>query len=341
MLGIGIIGGGSISEKHIDAIGGMGEARVVAVSSRSFESAKSAAKRCNAKACASNDELLSRNDVDAVIICTPNGTHGEIAIAAANAGKHVIVEKPIEITLEKIDAIIQACKSNNVQLHGIYNIRYKPVFQFLKRAVDSGRFGRIINANTVVRWYRTPEYYQDSGWHGTWALDGGGALMNQSIHYVDLLLWLVGDVSHTFGYTRTLLHEGIETEDTAVACFEFENGAIGSIIATTSTYGGFPAELQLTGQKGTVLVRDNCVERWDFCDQDPLDSEVELYQVNGNTKSYAEPAAFSYADHRAQLEQIVDEIINKRSPTVSGEEARKAVELILNIYGSSKERCEF
>lgn len=340
MLGIGIIGGGSISEKHIDAIGGIAEARVVAVSSRSFESANRAAARCGADVCASNGELLSRDDVDAVIICSPSGTHGEIAIAAANAGKHVIVEKPIEITLEKIDSMIQACKINNVQLHGIYHNRYKPVYQFLKRAVDSGRFGKIFNANASIRWYRTPAYYQDSSWHGTWALDGGGTLMNQSIHYVDLLLWLAGDVSHTFGYTRTLLHTDIETEDTAVACLEFENGAIGSIIASTSTYGGFPAELQLTGQRGTVVVRDNCIEHWDFCDKDPLDSEVSSYQVIGNAKAYADPAAFSCADHRAQLTQIVDEIINRKTPTVSGEEARKAVELILRIYRSSKERCE-
>lgn len=341
MLGIGIIGGGSISEKHIDAVAGIAVARVVAVSSRSFESAKGAAERCGAHACASNEELLSCDDVDAVIICTPSGTHGEIAIAAANAGKHVIVEKPIEITLEKVDAIIQACRSNNVKLHGIYNNRYKPVYQFLKRAVDSGRFGKIINANASIRWYRTPSYYQDSSWHGTWSLDGGGTLMNQSIHYVDLLLWLAGDVAHAFGYTRKLLHKSIETEDTAVACLEFENGAIGSIVATTSTYGGFPAELQLTGQRGTVVVRDDCIDRWDFCDQDPLDDEVTSYQMTGNAKSYADPAAFSCADHKAQLTQIVDEIINGKTPTVSGEEARKAVKLILRIYRSSDERGEF
>ena len=164
--------------------------------------------------------------------------------------------------------------------------------------------------------------------------------MNQSIHYVDLLLWLAGDVSHVFGYTRTLMHSKIETEDTAVASLEFANGAIGSIVATTSTYGGFPAELQLTGERGTVLVCDNTIKHWLFQDHDPIDDEVANYQANSSAKSYADPAAFTCADHRAQLTQIVDEILNRKDPTVSGEEARKAVELILRIYRSSKEHCE-
>lgn len=341
MLGIGVVGGGSISEKHIDAIAGIADAQVVAVSSRSIESAVKAAERCGANVCATNEELLACDDVDAVIICTPSGNHGDIAIAAANAGKHVIVEKPIEITLEKIDEMICACKYHNVQLHGIYNNRYKPVYQFLKKAVDGGRFGKMINANANVRWYRTPEYYQDSSWHGTWSLDGGGTLMNQSIHYVDLLLWLAGDVSSVFGYTRTLLHAGIETEDTAVASLEFANGAIGSIVATTSTFGGFPAELQLTGERGTVVVKDNTIVNWVFRDNDPIDDEIIKYQTEKNAKAYADPAAFSCADHRAQLTQIFDEILKRKTPSVSGEEARKAVELILRIYRSSKEHREF
>ncbi len=341
MLGIGIIGGGLISEKHIDAIKGISESKVVAISSYSVESAMRAAGRCSADVCATNEELLARDDVDAVIICTPSGTHGDIAILAAKAGKHVIIEKPIEITCERIDAVIQACERSKVQLHGIYNNRYKPVYQFLKKAVDSGRFGKLINANANVRWYRTPEYYHESLWHGTWSLDGGGALMNQSIHYVDLLLWLAGDVNRVFGYTRTLLHKGIETEDTAVASLEFANGAIGSFIATTSTYGGFPAELQLTGERGTAVVRDNMIAHWSFRDHDPIDDEIEEFKEAKNAKAFADPAAFDCVDHRAQLKQIIYEISNKKPPSVSGEEAKKAVELILRIYQSSKEHREF
>lgn len=341
MLGIGIIGGGAISEKHVDAIEGIAGAGVVAISSRSVESAVKAAKRCRADVCMSNEELLARDDVHAVIICTPNGTHGDIAIAAANAGKHVIVEKPIEITLEKIDRMIETCERNHVQLHGIYNIRYKPVYRFLKDTVENGRFGKIINVNVNVRWYREPEYYSDSSWHGVKSLDGGGALMNQSIHYVDLMLWLAGDVSRVFGYTRTLLHKDIETEDTAVASLEFANGAIGSIVATTSTYGGFPAELQITGERGTVVVQDNSIVNWTFRDYDHIDDQVVKYQVVRNTQEYADPAAFSCSDHRAQLTQIFDEISNRKRPSVSGEEARKAVELILRIYRSSREHREF
>ena len=209
MLNVGIIGCGAISRMHIDSFLQLPDTRIVAVSDVNEAAAKRTAEALNADWYTDLREMLARDDIDLVSICTPSGLHSAAAIAAAEAGKHVIVEKPLDVTLEKIDAMIEACRKNHVQLHCIFNNRYRAGNMFVKKAIDAGRFGRLINANANVRWYREPDYYLKSPWHGTKALDGGGALMNQSIHYIDLLLWMAGDVESLAAYTATLLHKTI------------------------------------------------------------------------------------------------------------------------------------
>lgn len=337
MLGVGIIGCGAISRMHIDSFLQIPETKIVAVASLHASSARQTGERLHVDWYTDVEEMLKRPDIQLVSICTPSGLHSAAAIAAAKAGKHVIVEKPLDVTLPKIDAMIEACKQYHVQLHCIFNNRYRPGNEFLKKAIDAGRFGRLINANATIRWYREPDYYLKSPWHGTQLLDGGGALMNQSIHYIDLLLWMAGNVESVCAYTGTLLHNSIETEDTAVAALRFENGALGTILATTSTYPGYPASLQIVGTRGSAEIQDGVIRSWSFIDSDPLDQEAAQYRSEAPVDNLraSDPMAFACAEHKMQIERSVEAILHDGEPDIGGAEARKSVALILAIYASA------
>lgn len=337
MIHVGIIGCGAISKMHIDSYLQIPDTKIVAVNDVKEASARRVADQLGVDWYTDLDAMLAREDLDLVSICTPSGLHAEAAIAAAKAGKHVVVEKPLDVTLEKIDAVIEACRANKVQLHCIFNNRYRGCYAFLKRAIESGRFGKLINANASVRWYREPDYYLKSPWHGTVALDGGGALMNQSIHFIDLLLWMAGDVESVSAYTGTLLHKTIETEDTAVAALRFKNGALGTVLATTSTYPGYPAELQIVGERGSASICDGIIRNWSFTDADPLDAEAAQYKSDAPTDNNraADPMAFACVEHKKQIERSVAAIQSGGTPDISGSEARKSVALILAIYESA------
>src|SRR5580693_5858289 len=237
--GFGIIGCGMIAEYHTRAIHEIPEARVVAAFSRSeTNGAKIANLAGGCRVYDDLDQMLAHPGLDVVCVCTPSGAHLEPSVKAAKAGKHVVVEKPLEITLPRCDAIISACDQAGVRLCTIFPSRFADANRTLKRAIDSGRFGRLTLGDTYVKWWRTQQYYDSGGWRGTWQLDGGGALMNQAIHNVDLLTWLMGDVVSVTALTATLAHERIEVEDTAVASLRFQNGALGVIEAATSAYFG-------------------------------------------------------------------------------------------------------
>ena len=338
MIGVGIIGCGAISRMHIASYNDIPETEIRAVASKSEASARRKGEELGVDWYTDCNELLARDDIQLVSVCTPSGAHAEACIAAANAGKHVVVEKPLDVTLEKIDEIIEACRKNNVKLNCIFNNRYRPGNVFFKKAIEEGRFGRLINANMSVRWYRTPEYYQKSSWHGKSALDGGGALMNQSIHYVDLLLWFAGEVESLHAYKDALLHTSyIDVEDTAAAVVRFRNGAIGTVLATTSVYPGYPAMIQIAGERGSAAIADGLITEWNFRDEDPLDAEAEKYRCGEVDNDRAsDPMAFDYHDHKTQIESAVASIINNTRPDIDGEEARKSVKFILDIYKSAE-----
>ncbi len=207
---------------------------------------------------------LARPDVHCVIVATPSGAHMELAVAAAEAGKHVVVEKPLEVTLERCDRIIGACERHGVKLCTIFPSRFADSNSTLKAAIDAGRFGRLTLGETTCKWWRTQAYYDQGGWRGTKALDGGGALMNQAIHNVDLLSWMMGPVTHITGFTALLAHERIEVEDTAVACLRFASGALGVIQATTSVHPGYPKTIAIHGDHGSAVIEQEDVVRWDF-----------------------------------------------------------------------------
>jgi predicted dehydrogenase len=219
-----------ISDFHSAAISDLEHGQLVAVSSRNADNAKRLTDKYNVEGYADYTEMLKRDDLDIVCVCTPSGAHLEPAVTAAEAGKHVIVEKPLEITLQRCDEIIQACDEAGVRLCAIFNSRFTEGAQLIKSTIDSGRFGKLTLGDAYIKWYRSQEYYDSGGWRGTWNLDGGGALMNQSIHAIDLLQYYMGPVQSVQAFTGTLAHERIEVEDVAVAALRFENGALGALM---------------------------------------------------------------------------------------------------------------
>jgi UDP-N-acetyl-2-amino-2-deoxyglucuronate dehydrogenase len=338
-LGFAIVGCGLIARFHARALQDVPAARVVALVSRNPANAGKLNDELGLNCALATDlgAVLARPDVDVVIVTTPSGAHREPALAAANAGKHVVVEKPLEITTERCDQIIAACDRNGVKLCTIFPSRFGDAMQTLKAAVAAGRFGRLTLAETTCKWWRSQSYYDEGGWKGTKALDGGGALMNQAIHNVDLIQWLMGPVTHVTGFTATLAHERIEVEDTAVACLRFGSGALGVIQATTSVYPGLPKTVALHGDRGTVVVEQDDVLRWDFQPETTEDAAVRqrFAQKTGASGGSSNPAAISHVGHARQLADFVEAIRGNRSPQVDGREGRKAVAIIQAIYRSA------
>jgi predicted dehydrogenase len=259
-------------------------------------------------------------------------------VAAARAGKHVVVEKPLEITTERCDKIIAACDENRVKLCTIFPSRFADANRALKAAVEAGRFGRLTLGETTCKWWRSQAYYDEGGWKGTRALDGGGALMNQAIHNVDLLQWLMGDVTSVAGFTATLAHERIEVEDTAVACLRFKNGALGVILATTSVHPGLPKTIAVHGDRGTAVVEQDDVLRWEFTPETEEDRALRqrFAQRTGASGGSSNPAAISHQGHARQLADFVKAIQSGGQPVVDGREGRKAVAIIEAIYESAR-----
>lgn len=276
------------------------------------------------------EDMFKRGDIDVVCVCTPSGNHGEVTIAAAEAGIHVLCEKPIEITDEKLTAMIDACRKHGVKLGGIFQRRTLPAAIKTREAIQSGKLGKMVLGDAYLKYYRSPEYYKSAGWRGTWELDGGGALMNQGIHGIDLITWMMGDVHSVVAKCGTLVRD-IEVEDTAVAIVKYKNGAYGVIQGTTSVYPGLDTRFEVHGELGTVIFDDHGFKTWKF-----LGGEEEVPEVEGYVTSASDPAALSLSGHYIQIDDMAKAVLEDREPMVPGEEARKAVDLILAIYESSE-----
>lgn len=332
--GFAVVGCGVISDTHCDAITRLPQARLVAVADKYQEAAQAKAEQWGCEWFTDLDEVLAREDVDVLNVVVPSGLHAQIGVLAAQAGKHVICTKPIDITLEAVDELILACRRAGVKLGATHQFRSYPVFNRIKQAIEDGRMGRPLYANAFVPWYRAPEYYAGS-WHGTRALDGGGALMNQSIHYLDLLLWLFGDVAEVSGFADTLLHD-IEVEDCASAALRFRNGAQGVIQGTTLTYLGKPARLEVHCERGNAVVVGDEMQLWEVEGE-----EREWQPAAGRSGAAADPRdgmlGLAVQAHMEQIADLLQAIEEDREPKLSGLEARRAVELILAVYKSSQE----
>jgi predicted dehydrogenase len=340
-LGFALVGCGMIARFHARAIGEIPGGRVAALVSRTPANAAQLLAETGTPTCpvfTTLADALAAPGVDAVVITTPSGAHLDPAVQAAAAGKHVVVEKPLEITPDRCDRIIEACDRHRVKLCTIFPSRFADSSAVLKQAVDAGRFGRLTLGETTCKWWRTQAYYDDGGWKGTQALDGGGAMMNQAIHSVDLLLWMMGEPTHVSGFTATLAHERIEVEDTAVAVVRFRSGALGVIQATTSVHPGYPKTIAVHGDRGSAVIEQEDVLRWDFTPPLPADDEVKkrFAAKVGASGGAADPKAISHEGHRRQLADFVAAIRDDRPPAVDGREGRKAVALICGVYESQR-----
>jgi UDP-N-acetyl-2-amino-2-deoxyglucuronate dehydrogenase len=333
-----IVGAGLIADFHARAIADIPNAKLLACCDTIAARAQKLADKYRCKPFASCQEMLKNKEIDIVTIATPSGAHLEPAVAAAKAGKHVICEKPLEITLERIDAMIDAHKKAGTLLGGVFQNRFADAQTALREAIKSGRFGVITYAGAYVPWWRSDEYYKDS-WHGTWKLDGGGALMNQSIHMVDMLCDLMPPVESVQAYVAKLGHPQIEAEDTAVAVLHFTNGALGIIYGTTSSYPGQFKRFEITGTKGTAVYLEDSLAVWQFADEKPQDEEIrrKFGKVKG-LGGVADPAAILHENHARNFKAFIDALEAGGDFCLSGAEARKAVELILAIYKAAKEK---
>jgi len=336
-FGFGIVGWGSIAPFHARAIAEIPGARLAAVLTSRPETAAAIREQFGVQVAVVGDlhSLLNRQDVHAVNICTPSGAHLEPALAAAAAGKHVVVEKPLEITLERCDLVIKACRQHGVKLCTIFPSRFTDANMALAEAIASGRFGRIALADAQVKWWRSQQYYDSGGWRGTWSLDGGGALMNQAIHHVDLLQSLVGPVREVAAFAALRAHERIEVEDAAVLALRFDSGAIGSIQATTAAFPGLLKTIAVHGESGSAVVEQDRIVTWQFADQRAEDEELlRANSTSPTTGGAADPKAISHEGHRRQLAEFIDAIRADRDPIVDGAEGRRSVEIILAAYHS-------
>jgi len=332
----GVVGAGLIADFHARAIGDIPNAKFVACCDNVVDRATALAGKYGARAFGSYEEMLQSDDIDIVTIATPSGVHMEPTIAAARAGKHVICEKPLEITLERIDAMTEAHEKAGTRLGGIFPYRFNDLMVPLRDAIQSGRFGTITYAGIYVPWWRTDEYYKDS-WHGTWKLDGGGALMNQSIHMIDMLCDLMPPIESVQAYTAALGHE-IEAEDTAAAVLRYTNGALGIIYGTTASYPGQYRRFEITGTKGTAINVENSITLWQFADERPEDKDIRerFLKIEGGG-GVADPAAISYKNHTRNFKAFLEALEKGEDFWIDGPEARKAVEVIRAIYQSAKE----
>jgi UDP-N-acetyl-2-amino-2-deoxyglucuronate dehydrogenase len=327
---IALIGCGRISKNHFDAIGKVDGLRLSAVCDVVEERARAVGDEQGVPWFTDHGKMLESTQAGVVTVCTPSGLHSAQGIAAARAGKHVITEKPMSITLEQADALVQACDAAGVSLFVVKQNRLNPSVQLLKRAVDKGRFGRIYLANTTVRWNRPQEYYDAAPWRGTWEFDGG-AFMNQASHYVDLIQWLVGPVESVIAKTATQARR-IEAEDSGVAVLKFRNGAIGVIEVNVLTYPrNWEGSITIIGERGSAKIGGtavNKVEHWSFADYDDDDKLIE------SVATY--PASVYGFGHEGYYRNVLAVLRGEAQPETDGRAGRKSLELILGIYESAK-----
>ena len=343
ILNFAIVGCGVVSKVHAKHISLLPEARLVAVCDEIADNAHGLAAPYGAAVYSDYAEMFKREDIDIVDILTPSGTHSRIGVAAAKAGKHVIVEKPIDITLTAADALIGACRASGVKLACIFQFRFEKDIIELKKAVDAGKLGRLNFCGSHMKWYRSQEYYDSGKWRGTWALDGGGALMQQSIHYVDLVQYIMGPVDEVFAYCATRGHERLEVEDIAVSALKFKSGAIGIIEATTAAYPGFYAEIDVFGKDGSVILKNQRIEERHLRSGEAYTGSARTNElaIKADDTVYAESkygkASGSSEDtHIYQIQDMIDAVKQGREPLVNGEEGRKALEIVLAVYESSR-----
>ena len=324
-----IVGTGSIVPIHAQAIASIPDASLVAFVGNDVAKAQELAAKFNCDWYNDYQQMLKRADIDAVSICIPSGLHAELGIEAALAGKHVVVEKPIDVTLEKADALIETCQAQGVKLGVIFQRRYSDGVIALKNLLEQGKLGKLLFGGCYIKLYRSQEYYDSGAWRGTWDIDGGGVLMNQGIHYIDMLQFLAGPVAEVTGNCGTYGHTRLEVEDTASAAIRFQSGALGVIEGTTCAYPGLGSRIDIYGTEGSASIENDVLT---FVQ---TKSGFE-YKAGSNTENAGVSSPdISFECHQRQFQEIITAFKTNTEPKVNGIEGRKALEVILAIYKSA------
>ncbi len=325
---IGLIGGGNITETHARAARAIPNVEIAAIFGANAEKVARLCKEHGGKPYQDLETFLAHRPMNAVILGSPSGLHAAQGIAAAKRGLHVLTEKPIDTTTHSADTLIEAAKQANVKLAVIFQDRLKPDIQKLKQWMDADVLGKPLLVDARVKWYRPPEYYAASKWRGTIALDGGGALINQGIHTVDLLVWLLGDVARVQARTATLLHR-IEAEDTAIAALEFASGALGTLHATTAAYPGYPRRVEITGTQGSVVLEHDRIITADLRNPPP---DLKSNSFGDANQSASSAAVTDFRGHQAVIEDFLQAIARDSAPVCDGAEGRRSLALVEAIY---------
>ncbi|MDH3648394.1 MAG: Gfo/Idh/MocA family oxidoreductase [Saprospiraceae bacterium] len=329
-IGFGIIGAGAIAQLHAKCIQELDQAQLIGVASASSKRAVENQPFFTVPVTSSYTELIANDKVEIICICTPSGMHLEPGEEAARYGKHVLCEKPLEITTRRSDRLITACRKAGVKLGCVFQNRLNPHFIRLKEGCSKGIFGRLVLANAYVPWYREPSYYRTSVWKGTLKGDGGAALINQGIHTLDLMLNIMGMPVSVYAQTSTLVHQ-IEGEDLAQALLEFESGAKGAVLASTCLKPGYPERLEVYGEKGSAILEGGRLKSWNV--NGSIGAEGG---ESGAGSGASDPMAIGHMWHKAQIQDMIEAVLHDRSPLVDGGEGRKSVAVIESIYRSAE-----
>jgi predicted dehydrogenase len=336
-VGFAIIGTGMIAEVHAGAIAAVPEARLVAVYSRGAEGREQFANTHGCQAAASIEELIRNPEVEAVCITTPSGAHAEAAVPVLEAGKAVLCEKPLEVSVAACDRIFAAAERGGGVLAGVFQMRLGKGVRALKTAIETGRFGRLTLCSAYIKWWRSREYYDSSKWKGTWALDGGGALINQGIHAVDLLQWLAGLPAQVAAFSGTLAHPTIESEDTVAATLRYPNGALGVIEAATSAWPGSDVRIEIIGDRGSAVLENDRLVRFEFAEPRPEDEAiVRDSAASAIAVGKSDPKGMDWRGHQHLIQDLALALREGRPPAIPGTEARRAVQLVLAIYEAAR-----
>src|SRR6266852_470911 len=345
----GIVGCGVIGPIHAEAIASLPDAQLAAVTDIIPERAQKLAAQYGATPYTDFQEMLTRERKDVVIVCTPSGMHREHTCRVMRSGRHVIIEKPMEISLSAIDEMLRVQQENHVKLAVISQHRFDPASLQVHNLLQEKAFGRLVLGNVIVPWWRSQAYYDSGAWRGTWRLDGGGVLMNQSIHSIDLLQWFMGPVRSIYAYTDTLAHR-METEDVAVAVLRFANGALGTIAATTGAYPGVTTRIELFGSQGSAIIENDELTLLHLARDEKeaagdygvitKTKPTEPGQEPNSSGASANPAAIVANSHALQIADMIRAIRENGTPLVDGYAGRQPVEIILSIYESARTHRE-
>lgn len=334
-FGMGIVGCGTIAYVHAEAIQRINGADLISVYSRNRDHAERLGRKFDVMAHDNWEDFIQDDRLEIVTVCTPSGTHLDYGRLIAEEGKHVVVEKPIEVTLDRGKQLIDVCKRHGIKLAVVFQNRFIPDVIRMKKTIDDGELGKIFLGDATIKWFRTQDYYDRVGWRGTFALDGGGVLINQAIHTIDLLQWMLGKVESIYGQIGTFTHDRIEGEDAAVVCLRFQSGAMGIIEASTSVQPAMDRRLEVHGERGSAILNGNSLRVLGNGFSQP-----NIVNSNDSGKSGASSPLqnFSVEPHQNQFEAIIDAIRIDNSPPVSGEESLESLAIVLAIYESAR-RC--